>query len=66
MTWRDLANAISALPPEQLEQPVRFVEPYDKDRDGHLPVLVIAKKDIYVGPRGEETLFAKAGQPILC
>ena len=65
MTWSQLAEAISMLSPEQLEQPVRFVEPYDKDPDGHFPVLVVPTHDVYIGPRDEEVLFTKAGEPVL-
>ena len=65
MTWRQLADLISKMSPNQVEQAVRFVEPYDEGRDGYLVELIVAKEDIYIGPKSEEIVFVKAGEPSL-
>jgi hypothetical protein len=66
MTWRELANAISAMPSRYLDQSARYVEPYDKDRDGYEVDLITAEEDIYVGPAEDGVrVFVKAGEPFL-
>lgn len=65
MTWRELADFISKMPQNHIDQEVRFVEPYDEGRAGYLINAIVTEEDIYVGPRAEETVFVKAGDPCL-
>ena len=51
MKWRQLADRIAAMTPQERAQAVRFVEPYDKDRVGYAVQLVRATEDIHVGDR---------------
>ena len=65
MTWRQLADAVSTMRPEFVDQPVRFVEPYDEGGEGYLLDLFVAQEDIYVGPSAEERMFVGNGEPFL-
>ena len=67
MTWEQLANFILKMPREYLDQPVKYLEPYDKSRGGYEIDASIADEDIFIGdrPEGTEVLFATAGEPIL-
>ena len=70
MTWNQLLAAITEMPPEHRRQEVRFVEPYDKQREGCELDLFYAEEDLTIGG-GEkgwdepETIFVKKGEPCL-
>jgi hypothetical protein len=66
MTWRQLAEAVSKMPPQCLDQGVRFVEPYDEGGQGYLLELVVAKQDIYFGPAPDSRIFVGNGEPFMC
>ncbi len=65
VTWQQLADRIAAMTPEEQTQPVRCVEPYDKDRVGYAVQLVRATEDIYVGERNGDQLCVPAGEWML-
>ena len=61
MTWQQLADRIAAMTRRERTQPVRFVEPYDKDRVGYNVQLVRATEDILVGERNGDELCVPTG-----
>ena len=65
VTWQQLADRIAAMTPEEQTQPVRFVEPYDKDRVGYAVRLVRATEDIHVGEGNGDELCVPAGEWML-
>ncbi|MCH7591999.1 MAG: hypothetical protein IH989_04355 [Planctomycetes bacterium] len=65
MTWKHLADRIAAMTPQERARPVRFVEPYDKDRVGYAVQLVQATEDILVGERNGDELCVPAGDWML-
>ncbi len=65
MTWQQLANRIADMTPREQAQPVRFVEPYDKDRAGFAVQLVRAIEDILVGAGTGDEVCVSAGEWML-
>jgi hypothetical protein len=65
MTWQELADAIGKMDPQDRAQPVRYVEPYDDENEGYFPELRFAREPVFVGTRGEETVFVDMGRPFL-
>ena len=65
MTWQKLTDRIATMTPDEQARPVRFVEPYDKDRVGHAVQLVRATEDIFVGERDGDELCVPAGEWML-
>ena len=45
MTWQELADRIKQMTPEQLQQPARFHEPYDKMATTWEVSVYIAEED---------------------
>jgi hypothetical protein len=59
------------MTPQEREQEVRFVEPYDKQRAGYCVDLVFAEHSVTADceagtPDGAATVFVEKGSPYLC
>jgi len=65
VTWQQLGDRIAAMTPQGQAQPVRFVEPYDKDRVGYAVQVVRATEDIRVGEGDGDQLCVPAGEWML-
>ena len=65
MTWKQLGRFISDMPQEQINGPVRFLEPYDDGREGYVLEAIMAEEDIYLASQPEKAPFVKAGEPFL-
>ena len=65
MTWQQLADRIAVMTPQEQTRPVRFVEPYDKDRVGYAVQVVRATEDILVGEENGDELCVPAGEWML-
>ncbi len=63
MTWQQLGKRIADMTPREQSQPVRFVEPYDKDRAGFAVQLVRAM--ILVGEGTGDEVCVPAGERML-
>ena len=61
MTWQQLADRIAAMTPQERARPIRFVEPYDKDRVGYAVQVVRATEDILVGELNGDELCVPTG-----
>ncbi len=65
MTWQQLGKRIADMTPREQAQPVRFVEPYDKDRAGFAVQLVRAIEDILVGEGTGDEVCVPTGEWML-
>ena len=65
MTWQQLGKRIADMTLREQAQPVRFVEPYDKDRAGFAVQLVRAIEDILVGEGTGDEVCVPAGECML-
>ena len=65
MTWRELSAFISKMPSSDIDQPVRFVEPYDDGGQGYVLEPIVAAEDISLGNESSENVFVKAGETLL-
>jgi hypothetical protein len=66
MTWNELRKFIDGLDPAWRNAEVRFVETYDKGRDGYYVQAGFASEDRTIGGDDEpEVVFVQRGHPFL-
>ena len=65
MTWKELVAFVQAnMTPAEQDRPVRFLEPYDKDRAGHDVEPVRATEKLYTGDVSSDGEAAEEGREV--
>jgi hypothetical protein len=66
VTWNELRQFIDRMRPEHRDGEVKYVEPYDKEREGFCVSADFASEEQTIGGGDEpETVFVRNGEPFL-